>query len=521
MKRLSFLLFLAANIWASDKISMAITDFDATGVTPEIAASVADFIQDGLRQTGRFTVIERKNVQKLLKEQMFQKIGCTSTDCAVEIGKMLNVNNIVSGRVSQMGKRIVISLSLVDVEAGKISLTDSVECGSVELLNTGSQILAGHFSKGVAVKGKVIKVSGNDVIINLGMDDGVKNGDFLTVERFGEAVKDETGKIVFQEKSKIGTISVKDASTSGSKALVTEGDGNIKNSDVVELKIEKLRRLDPILSSVDSTTYTPPSYDTKGARAETRFKSAKAVNNDEELKFDLGVTMGFNGSLSFIRYTTNGSTISIPQTKIATFNNYLNFTLGFGSAVSEFMDIENMIQFTIPGFTDTSGTADSSRFFMLMSDGLMLKFYPLVGLLKPSVLKYKELGAYPKPIVGLSNPSVAKYSTPSQPRGDFQPYIALDGNLYLGLFEPDVAITRLKTDTVFVNVNSIFLLGFGLDLKAGIEVGNALYAEAFWRVLSTLEGNTDVANSTSKSKIGTQKYIFDLNTFGVGIGLKF
>ena len=364
MKRLSVLIFLVANIWASDKISMAITDFDVSGVTPAIAASVADFIQDGLRQTGRFTVIERKNVQKLLQEQMFQKIGCTSTDCAVEIGKMLNVNNIVSGRVSQMGKRIVISLSLVDVEASKISLTDSIECDSVELLNTGSQKLAEHFSKGVAVKGKVIKIFGNDVIINLGMDDGVKNGDLLTVERFGEAVKDETGKIVFQEKSKIGTISVKDASPFGSKALVTEGNGNIKNGDVVELKIEKLWRLAPILSSVVSTTYTTPSYDTKGARTETRYKSLKAVNNYEEYKFGLGVTMGFNGSLSFIRYTTNGSIISIPQTKIATFNNYLNFALDFSSTVSEFMDIGNMIQFTFPRFTDTLGTEDTTGIYL-------------------------------------------------------------------------------------------------------------------------------------------------------------
>ena len=499
MKRLFILFFLITQTWASDKISMAITDFDASGITPEIAASVADFIQDGLRQTGRFTVIERKNVQKLLKEQMFQKTGCTSTDCAVEIGKMLNVNNIVTGRVSQMGSRIVISLSLVDVEAGKISLTDSVECGSVELLNSGSKILAGHFSKGVAVKGKVIRVTGNDVIINLGMDDGVKNGDFLTVERFGEPVKDENGKIVFQEKDKIGIISVKDASTAGSKALVTEGAGNIKNSDVVELKIEKPRPLDPILSLVDSATYSAPSNDTEGTRVETRFKTVKAVNNLEEFQFGLGVTMGFNGSLSFIRYTTSGSTISIPQPKIATFNNYLNFTLDFGSAVSEFMNIGNMIQLTFPGFTDLAGSDDTSRFLMIMNDGLMLKFYPFVGIL---------------------NPSFAQYKKTSQQRGDFQPYIAVDGNLYLGLFDPDVSTSGSKFDTSAVSLDTVLLLGLGLDLKAGIEVGNVLYAEVFWRILSTPAGTVDVKN-TAKTKIGTQKYIVDLNTFGVGAGLKF
>ncbi|MCX5776199.1 MAG: hypothetical protein NTX32_00990 [Candidatus Firestonebacteria bacterium] len=497
MKKTFLLLFLITQTYASDKISMAVNDFDASGVTPAIAASVADFIQDGLMQTGRFTVVERKNVQKLLKEQMFQKTGCTSTECAVEIGKMLNVNNIVTGRVSQMGSRIVISLSLVDVEAGKIGLTDSVECGSVELLNTGSKKLAEHFSKGVAVKGKVIKVTGNDAIINLGMEDGIKNGDILIVERFGEAIKDEAGKLIFQEKTKIGALSVKDASTSGSKGQILQGAENIKSGDVVELKIEKLRSLDPILTSSEYNTYVSPSYESESSVHSTTRKVA-AINNDEEFPVGMGFTLGFNGVLSYVRYNTFG-TITGAETPIDTLNSHFNFSIDFGSSVSEFLNVGNLIQFMIPGFTDTAAAADNNRSLFLMNDGLMLRFYPFVGLL---------------------NPSFAQYKKPSQQRGDFQPYLGLNGNLFLGFFDPDINNYRSKIDTSGVILDTVFILGFGLDLKAGFEVGNMFYAEIFWRILSTPAGTSDVKN-LSKVKIGTQKYIVNLNTLGVGAGFRF
>jgi len=499
MKKVLILIFFAAQIFASDKISMAVYDFDASGIQQDIASSVADFVQDGLMQTGRFTLIERKDVQRILKEQMFQKTGCTSTECAVEVGKMLNVSNIIKGKVSQMGTRTVISISLVDVEAGKIILTDSVECGSVELLNTGSKLLAEHFSRGVAVRGKVLKITGNDVIVSLGMDDGLKNGDTLTVERYGEAVKDDSGKVVFQEKTKIGIIAVKDASNSGSKAEITEGAGNIKNGDMVELKIEKPRPLEPILSSTPHPS-TPRIYDSERSSFTKTPAAAKAPANYDEFNVDFGVTMGFTGTLSFIRYTSTGS-ISISENKIDAFNNYLNFTIGLSSPVSEFMNIGNMIQLMFPGFTDygIAGVEDNTRFLMIMNDGLMLKFYPFVGLL---------------------NPSFAKSKKPSEQRGDFQPYLGINGNIFLGLLDPDVSTSRSKIDSSAVNLDTVFILGLGLDLRAGFEIGNAVYAEFFWRILSTPAGTTDVKN-TSKVKIGTQKYIVDLNTFGIGAGFKF
>ena len=496
MKKVFMLVLLAAQIWASDKISMAVYDFDASGMQQEDASSVADFVQEGLMQTGRFNLIERKDVQRILKEQMFQKTGCTSTECAVEVGKMLNVGNIIKGKVSKMGTRIIISISLVDVESGKIVLTDSVECGSIELLNTGSKKLAEHFSKGVAVKGKVLKTMENDVIINLGMDDGIKNGDMLNVERLGEAVKDDNGKIAFQEKTKVGVISVKDASTSGSKAQILEGNKIIQIGDIVELKIEKLRPLDAILSSNDYSSYSQYSNESepKTILSSRKFKTANPdISSNEEAPGGFFGTYEFSGNYSFSRENTSGTTV-ISLTPLGTFNNHFSVGFEFGTSVSEFLSIGNILSFLVPPeFKYLSDVIDEDRALFLFVDGIDLRFYPFVGLINPSFSQYKKA---------------------SQQRGTFQPYLSLDGNLFLGVFNPDV------NSNFAIQVSSVFLFGFGMDLKAGLELGNIFYVEFVWRLLSSANGSTTIYDSNDV-EMGTQSYSFDLNTMGLGVGFRF
>ncbi|OGF47641.1 MAG: hypothetical protein A2231_03715 [Candidatus Firestonebacteria bacterium RIFOXYA2_FULL_40_8] len=499
MKKVFLLVFLIAQIWASDKISMAVYEFDASGIKQEDASSVADFVQEGLMQTGRFNLIERKDVQRILKEQMFQKTGCTSTECAVEVGKMLNVSNIIKGKVSKMGSRIIISISLIDVESGKIILTDSVECGNIELLNTGSKKLAEHFSKGVAVKGKVLKTMEDSVIINLGMDDGIKNGDILNVERLGEAIKDDNGKIAFQEKTKVGVVAVKDASTSGSKAQILEGNRSIKNGDIVELKIEKLKPLEPILSSNDYSSYSQPEAEPEqpitylGGR---KFKTAKSDHdqeNNEEAPGGFFGTYEFSGNYSFSRENTSGTT-TISLSPLGTFNNHFSVGIEFGTSVAEYLSIGNVISFIVPPeFRDLSDVLDENRSLFFFADGIYLRFYPFVGLINPSFSQYKKA---------------------SQQRGAFQPYISIDGNLYLGIFNPDV-------NSVFaIQVSSVLLFGLGMDLKAGLEFGNIFYIEFLWRLFSTVSGSTTIYDSNDV-ELGTQSYTIDLNTMGIGAGFRF
>ena len=43
-------------------------------------------------ELGSYTVVERANIDKILKEQKFQHSGCTDSEFAVEIGQLLNAD---------------------------------------------------------------------------------------------------------------------------------------------------------------------------------------------------------------------------------------------------------------------------------------------------------------------------------------------------------------------------------------------------------------------------------------------
>ena len=62
-------------------------------------------------------------MQQILEEQNFQLTGCTSDECAVEIGQLLSVNTMVAGSIGKVGATFSIVVRIIDVQTGKIDRT--------------------------------------------------------------------------------------------------------------------------------------------------------------------------------------------------------------------------------------------------------------------------------------------------------------------------------------------------------------------------------------------------------------
>ncbi len=102
------------------RTNIAVLNFTARDVTDVEAQVVSDRIRIALKNSGKFTVIERNLMDKLLNEQKFQQSGCTESGCMAEVGELLSVRQIVGGSVSKMGKQFTVEAKLVDVETGEI-----------------------------------------------------------------------------------------------------------------------------------------------------------------------------------------------------------------------------------------------------------------------------------------------------------------------------------------------------------------------------------------------------------------
>ena len=58
-------------------------------------------------------------MDKIFEQFEIQDIGCTDVSCAIEFGKMLNVEKIIIGSVGLVGGTYSISARIVDIETAK------------------------------------------------------------------------------------------------------------------------------------------------------------------------------------------------------------------------------------------------------------------------------------------------------------------------------------------------------------------------------------------------------------------
>ena len=107
----------------NSKTNIAVLDLDPTGIAKPDAEFLSDRLRNELFETGKFQVIEREKMNEILTEQGFQQSGCTSVECAVEIGQLLNVGIMTAGNIGKIEDLYSISIRMIDVETGAIVKT--------------------------------------------------------------------------------------------------------------------------------------------------------------------------------------------------------------------------------------------------------------------------------------------------------------------------------------------------------------------------------------------------------------
>jgi TolB-like protein len=123
---------------------IAVVDFTGNNVNEGDCRALTDRLRIELYNTKYYKVIERAMMDDILEEQKFQTSGCVSDECIVEIGKMIGVEQIVGGSISQVGNIFSVSARIVNVETGEIENTAVFDhTGNIgQLLTEGMRIVA-------------------------------------------------------------------------------------------------------------------------------------------------------------------------------------------------------------------------------------------------------------------------------------------------------------------------------------------------------------------------------------------
>lgn len=273
----------------TEKPRIAVIDFDFSSVgspnllslIPGGADGVADILVTALVQGGKYTVVERSEIETILAEQNLGASGRVDASTAAQIGQILGVRAVVIGSVTQFDiqkqssgggifgvganvqdtdAEVKINARVIDTNTAEIlyaidgkgnqSQSDSqvsifgVRAGAStsnegKLLTLATEQAVKEISDAMGqqmdeiaalqrpvpqVDALVASVAGNTIILNKGKNEGYRAGMTLSIERVTQEVKDpETGEVIRKLTTKVGEIKLTDVDGQSSLGELISG----------------------------------------------------------------------------------------------------------------------------------------------------------------------------------------------------------------------------------------------------------------------------------------------------------
>jgi curli biogenesis system outer membrane secretion channel CsgG len=234
------------------KRRIGVVDFEnkTTYGANRLGTSASDILITELAKSGKFIVVERDKMDKLMAEQKLGMTGAIDPNTAAKVGKILGLNAIVTGSISQFGEetegseylitqsksqvvKCTVDIRVVDAETGQVLYADSGSGLSKKhtggVLGLGTRAGYDETLEGDALRAAIVKftnniveqvekkpwscrvadVDGQNIYLNAGSDSGIPIGMKMIVLRAGKAIKDPTsGLVIGNAETKIGEMKV-------------------------------------------------------------------------------------------------------------------------------------------------------------------------------------------------------------------------------------------------------------------------------------------------------------------------
>ncbi|MBS1876073.1 MAG: curli production assembly protein CsgG [Acidobacteria bacterium] len=229
------------------------------GTNQDIGKGIADILVTRLVNSGVYSVIERKALDKVLAEQNFSNSDRVDPSSAAKIGKILGVDGIIIGSITQFGrddKNVGVTGGAIGGLAGRYGLggvgkrnAKAVVAINARLINTDTaEILAAAEGKGESNRsGATLLGSGgaSSAAAGAGLDMSSKNfGDTILGEAVAKAVDNVAAQMDQQAARLPDRVVVIDglvADVSGGSIVINVGSrGGVKVGD--RLKVMRVGR---------------------------------------------------------------------------------------------------------------------------------------------------------------------------------------------------------------------------------------------------------------------------------------
>lgn len=135
-------LVVYVSLWASGNSRIAIVGLKQNGVTSLEGAAAELSIRNAFVNSGKYSVLDRENMDKVLIERTIASDGLYDKDKASDIGRVLNVHHIMVGTLMKFQGSYLMELRVIDVESSSVVGSSTGKCNSSgELLKLGEYLV--------------------------------------------------------------------------------------------------------------------------------------------------------------------------------------------------------------------------------------------------------------------------------------------------------------------------------------------------------------------------------------------
>lgn len=222
------------------KTKIAVLDFEMIGDkmdTASMGAIISEWFITGIVKSGRFDVVERAMLQKILAEQNLGTSGMIDEQGAAALGKVLGVKAIISGSLLKLQDAIDINARVINVENGSIIAAENIRSSGKSDLHALVDELIGRILLNFPLTGYVVKKGDRTAIIDLGLDSGLTAGTEFIVYREGEVIKHpKTGEVLDVEQIHTGRLRIAKVSKNVAEGIIVseENNGGIEDGQMAK-----------------------------------------------------------------------------------------------------------------------------------------------------------------------------------------------------------------------------------------------------------------------------------------------
>jgi len=234
------------------RTKIAVLDFDLKGSgfeTEDMGAIVAEWFITAFVKEGRFDVVERGLLRKILDEQKLGMSGVIDETTATKIGKLLGVKIIISGSVLKLQNILEINARIIDVQTASIIAAENVKSSAAVRLQDLVVRMSAKIMKNFPLEGYIVsrKTGKPKASIDLGRIAGVREGmEFIVYKE---------GKIIRHPKTK-EVLDVETVETG--KIVITKVRSKISKADIVEELVPGVISFGQMVKSVHPLTPIQP-----------------------------------------------------------------------------------------------------------------------------------------------------------------------------------------------------------------------------------------------------------------------